>query len=86
MMCTCLYAYVKTHSVYSTRSELWSLGKIVACQCRFADRNKCDFWFGMLITGEVAGVCGHGTLCFLLNSAVNLKLIYKTKFISVTTF
>ena len=63
-------------------SGLWV---IMACQCRFITCNKCTLWCRMLILQD-ADIAG-GSACvsiwellyFLLNFAVNLKLLLEIK-------
>ena len=52
---------------------------VIMCQCRFVDCNKCTLWWRMLRMGKAMHVLGQGVygkfLYFLLNFAVNLKLL-----------
>lgn len=86
VVAACHYTFVKTHNMYNAERDTsnpvinYGLWVTMLCQYGFIDCNKCTILMRMLIVGEFVGILDRGylgTLYFLLNFTLTLKLLLK---------
>lgn len=55
---------------------------VVTCQCRFISSNKCTIWWGVDDAHGGGRERKGESVCFLRDSSVELKLLFKTESIT----